>query len=84
MKRDKNGIVTETINRNDLWLIQTPQVFRYEALKKSYLKAGSRKDFTDEAALVENAGYKVRIVNGNKENVKITSAEDFRFLKMLI
>lgn len=81
IKREKKGIVTETVNRNNLWTIQTPQVFRYVVLKKSYLKAGRRNNFTDEAALVENAGFKVRIIEGSSDNVKITTEEDLKILK---
>lgn len=84
VKREKSGIVTETVNRNNLWLIQTPQIFRYEVLKKSYAKAGRKNDFTDESALVENAGYKVRIIESEMSNIKITTPEEIKTLKKLM
>jgi 2-C-methyl-D-erythritol 4-phosphate cytidylyltransferase len=84
VKKEKNGFVVETINRSNLWTIQTPQAFKYKVLKKAYRKAGRKKDFTDEAALVENAGFKVRIVDGHRGNVKITTSEDIKFLKKIM
>jgi 2-C-methyl-D-erythritol 4-phosphate cytidylyltransferase len=83
VKRAKNYIVTETIDRENLFTIQTPQVFRYKALKVSYEKYGSENDFTDEAALVERAGYRVKVAEGMRENIKITTPEDMRNLKLL-
>ena len=84
VKREKKGIITGTIDRNNLWLIQTPQVFRYKILKKAYEKAGRTNDFTDESSAVEHAGFKVRVIEGNKYNTKITSPEDFKVLKKLL
>ncbi len=84
VKKEKKGIITGTIDRNNLWLIQTPQVFRYKILKKAYEKAGRRNDFTDESSVVEYAGFKVRIIEGNKYNTKITGPEDLNVLKKLL
>jgi 2-C-methyl-D-erythritol 4-phosphate cytidylyltransferase len=84
VKRERKGIALETIDRNNLWTIQTPQAFRYKVLKKSYLRAGRKKDFTDEAALVENAGFRVRIIKGNKGNIKITTGDDVKFLEKIM
>jgi 2-C-methyl-D-erythritol 4-phosphate cytidylyltransferase len=84
VKKEKNGFVVETVDRSNLWTVQTPQAFRYRVLKKAYEKAGRKKDFTDESALVESAGYKVRIVQGCTGNVKITTAEDIEYLKKVM
>ena len=84
VKRENKGIVTRTINRDNLWTIQTPQVFRYSVLKKSYKKAGRKNDFTDEAGLVERAGYKVRLIKGSRDNIKITTQEDLQILKKIM
>jgi len=84
VKKCKGGFVLETIPREELRLIQTPQAFRYDVLSRSYIVAGKRADFTDEASLVENAGYKVKIVEGNRFNIKITSIEDMTLLKKLM
>ncbi len=84
VKKCKGGYVVETISREELRLIQTPQAFRYDVLSRSYIVAGKRTDFTDEASLVENAGYKVKIVEGNRFNIKITSVEDMTLLKKIM
>jgi 2-C-methyl-D-erythritol 4-phosphate cytidylyltransferase len=84
VKRENKGIIAETVDRNNLWTIQTPQVFGYSVLKKSYERAGRRNDFTDEAALVEHTGYKVRITEGSRVNIKITTKEDLRVLKKIM
>jgi 2-C-methyl-D-erythritol 4-phosphate cytidylyltransferase len=84
VKKQKKGVITGTIDRNNLWLIQTPQAFRYKILKKAYEKAGRRNNFTDESSVVENSGFKVRIIEGNKYNTKITCPEDLKVLKKLL
>lgn len=74
-----SGIVEETIDRSNLWLIQTPQAFRFHVLKNSFDKANSENfTGTDESSIVENAGYKVKIIEGEKDNIKITKPEDLR------
>ena len=83
VKKEKKGIVAETINREHLVTVQTPQVFRYRVLKESYRKCGNEADFTDEAALVEKAGFKVKITDGNKSNIKITTPGDIQILKAI-
>jgi 2-C-methyl-D-erythritol 4-phosphate cytidylyltransferase len=84
VKRSKNGFVTETLNRKDLWFAQTPQVFRYGVLKSAYIKSGKKNDFTDESGMVERAGYRVKLVEGSKDNIKITSVRDITILKKLM
>jgi 2-C-methyl-D-erythritol 4-phosphate cytidylyltransferase len=84
VKRDKNSYVKKTIDRSNLWTVQTPQVFRYKILKNAYKKARRKKDFTDESSLVENAGYRVMISEGSTDNIKITSPRDITLLKKLM
>ncbi len=84
VKKCSGNYVQQTIPRDDLWLIQTPQAFRYDVLSRSYIIAGKRTDFTDESSLVENAGYKVKIVEGSRNNIKITSPGDLTLLKKIM
>jgi 2-C-methyl-D-erythritol 4-phosphate cytidylyltransferase len=84
VKRERKGIITGTVDRSNLWTVQTPQVFKYGILEKSYIKAGRKNDFTDEASLVENAGYKVRITEGEKENIKITTRDEINLIKKIM
>lgn len=84
VKRTSGSIIKETVPRDELWLVQTPQAFRYDVLSRSYIISGSRTDFTDEASLVEFAGYEVRVSEGSRLNIKITSAEDMAALKKIM
>jgi len=84
IKRANNGIVLETIDRVNLYTVQTPQLFTYKSLMSAYLKCGIKNDFTDESALVEYAGFKVKITEGKKDNIKLTTADDLKVLKLLM
>lgn len=76
---DGKNNVSETVDRKNLWTIQTPQVFRYDVLKRSFDKA-NEENFTgtDESAIVENAGYAVKIIHGERCNVKVTVKDDLK------
>ena len=80
MKRvDTKGNVTATVDRRDLWHALTPQMFRagqlLEALRQG-IRAG--KTLTDEASAMEAAGYAPRMVEGRRDNIKITVASDLQ------
>jgi len=66
---------SKPIDRSRLFLVQTPQVFRAEMIKKAYNQSYS-PDFTDDASVVEKSGVAVQMVLGNRENIKITWPED--------
>lgn len=72
-----DGIVVGTPDRSRLWQIQTPQAFRYSLILEAYQRAEADGFLgTDDASLVEYLGYKVRLVQGSYENIKITTPED--------
>jgi 2-C-methyl-D-erythritol 4-phosphate cytidylyltransferase/2-C-methyl-D-erythritol 2,4-cyclodiphosphate synthase len=73
----KDNMVAATIPRQNLWLTQTPQAFKFELLKKAYKMAYDEKFYgTDDASLVERIGKKVKMIKGYYENIKITTRED--------
>ncbi|HEY4404650.1 MAG TPA: bifunctional 2-C-methyl-D-erythritol 4-phosphate cytidylyltransferase/2-C-methyl-D-erythritol 2,4-cyclodiphosphate synthase [Xanthobacteraceae bacterium] len=76
---DPSGIVTGTIERAPLRLVQTPQAFAFAGLLEAHqrARAAGREDFTDDAALAEWAGIKVSTFEGEATNVKLTTADDF-------
>jgi len=75
-KTDRRScVVVQTLNRENLWEIQTPQVFRKEFILKAYEEFGNT-EVTDDAMLVEKLGVEVRAVRGSYDNIKITTAED--------
>jgi 2-C-methyl-D-erythritol 4-phosphate cytidylyltransferase/2-C-methyl-D-erythritol 2,4-cyclodiphosphate synthase len=79
VKRIDGGRVAETLDRSALRLIQTPQAFRTQLLRDAYQKLGERAaQFTDEAGLVEAAGFPVAVVAGEADNVKITEPRDLK------
>ena len=69
------GVISRTIDRRDLWAAQTPQLFRAAALRAAYERAGSAAA-TDDAALLEKAGFSVVVVPSIPANVKITTPAD--------
>lgn len=83
--KEKDIVVQQTLNRNVLWAIQTPQVFRYKKLREAFEKAKHDNYYgTDDAALVERYGGKVKIVMGSYRNIKITTSEDIQVAEALI
>lgn len=71
------------INRLLVRQIQTPQVFSAELLKKAYL-LDYKPEFTDDATVLESIGEKINLVEGNRENIKITNPEDLLISKALL
>ena len=70
------------LDRNAVKLIQTPQVFHFDILKKAY-QLPYTKDFTDDASVVEKFGEKINLIQGDKQNIKITTFEDLNFAEFL-
>ena len=77
--------VAETVSRERLWTVQTPQVFRREWLMKAYAnRARAGKSITDDAQLVEATGAPVTLVEGPTTNVKITTKQDLILAKAIL
>ena len=76
-----NGIVLRTLDRSRLWAVQTPQVFRYELLLRAHREITA--DVTDDAAMVESLGEPVRLFEGSRANIKVTTVEDLTLIKAL-
>ncbi|MDP6039677.1 MAG: 2-C-methyl-D-erythritol 2,4-cyclodiphosphate synthase, partial [Candidatus Latescibacteria bacterium] len=77
VKRVDGDRVVETLDRSELWGVQTPQAFRADVIRRAHQEA-TESDFfgTDDTALVERLGEEVVVVPGRVDNVKITSPED--------
>lgn len=81
----KDIVVKKTLNRNVLRAIQTPQVFKYAALMQAYKKAMAEKFYsTDDSAIVEKYGGKVKVIMGSYTNIKVTTPEDLDVAEMLL
>ena len=75
--------ITKSIDRNNIWQAQTPQMFRTNILKKVY-SGKIPKNITDDAQLVEKAGKKVMLVDGGYENFKVTQPIDFKLAEAIL
>lgn len=73
--RQVTGGITKSVNRDDIYLIQTPQVFKSEILIKAY-EQEFRSEYTDDASVVERSGVAIRLIEGDTKNIKITYPED--------
>jgi 2-C-methyl-D-erythritol 4-phosphate cytidylyltransferase len=77
--------VIETVPRQDLWLAQTPQVFRRDWLAAAYAdRARLGSAITDDAQLLEAAGHPVHLVPGSPANLKITTPADFALAEAIL
>jgi len=85
VKRGADGWVEETVDRDGLWAVQTPQAFRADLLREAHRRAAAEGVLgTDDAALVERLGVPVRLVPGLSGNVKITRLEDLPLARALV
>lgn len=84
IKRAENETVLETISRDDLWQVQTPQSFNYSILKEAHQKARENEFYsTDDSSLVEWHGHPVSIILGESNNIKITTNADLELSRLL-
>ena len=82
---NSNRIIKETPNRNFLWAAQTPQGFLVAQLKKAHQKAKENSwDVTDDASLFELLKWPVKVIEGNSNNIKITSPIDLKIASLFL
>ena len=83
---DEAGLVVKTHDRRTLWLVQTPQAFRYEDILEAHCLALEQnwEEITDDALLIERTGVPVKIIEGSEENIKITTRQDLELARFLI
>ena len=79
---EKKRFIEETLDRNRIWEIQTPQVFKREFIFKAY--ENFKGDFSDDSQMVERLGIRVKVVRGNYFNIKITTPEDLAFAEAIL
>ncbi len=85
VKRARAGIVIETLDRSELWAVQTPQVFRRAALERALdVPEEVLAQATDDAWLVERTGGRVAVVASGAENVKVTTPLDLQVAEVLL
>lgn len=78
-----DGKASKAVDRSKYFLVQTPQTFQVAAIKNAYRQTYIEK-FTDDASVLEATGQTIFTVQGNRENIKITFAEDLKFANLLL
>jgi 2-C-methyl-D-erythritol 4-phosphate cytidylyltransferase len=78
-----NNSETTTLDRNKVWLVQTPQCFNIKVLREAYSQDYQAK-FTDDSSVVESLGYEISLIQGSRENIKITNKIDFALAELLL
>lgn len=82
---DDHGAVRLTLDRDQLWFVQTPQVFRRDWFAQALEHANhGLEQFPDDAAIVESAGFAVRMIPGDPLNIKVTTREDLMLAEAIL
>ena len=85
IKRVEKGKVITTLDRSKIWSVQTPQAFPYKVILDAYKKAKKDKFIaTDDSLLVERVGIEVRVIEGDNDNIKITTIQDLEMAEYLV
>jgi 2-C-methyl-D-erythritol 4-phosphate cytidylyltransferase len=79
---DDNEMVRETLHRQRLWAVQTPQVFRFDIITRAHGQVTD--EVTDDATLAERLGYEVKLYMGSYQNMKITTPEDLALAEIVV
>jgi len=81
---DDNGVVIKTTERKNTWIVQTPQCFKREILIDAHKEFKDNESITDDCMLLELLGKKVKLIEGDYTNIKITTIEDINLVKEFI
>ena len=83
IRRIKSTTESTILNREEIVLIQTPQTFQVNQLRSAYQQVYQER-FTDDASVVEEAGFKINLIEGERNNLKITFPEDLHLASLII
>ena len=81
--RKRSGESSEALNRDDIFLVQTPQTFEVGILKRAY-KQPYKVNFTDDASVVEDSGIKINLIEGDLRNIKLTHPHDMLIAQLYL
>lgn len=84
LRKGDRGVIDDTINRTGVWALQTPQGFHYGLISKAHEAARHLQDITDDTGVVSVYGHDVHIVEGSRQNIKITTQEDLAIASALL
>lgn len=80
----KGTTVAETVSREKIWAVQTPQAFQYSVIKKAYSSLPAKSEVTDDCQVVELSGVQVKILRVDEPNFKLTTPSDLQLLSKLL
>ena len=83
VKKVDKQIIKNTIDRESLWMAQTPQTFKKDKLLYA-IKNSSHLNITDESMLMEEANFKIKLIEGDQSNFKITNEIDWELAKVMV
>lgn len=82
---DENGFIVATVDRSNTVRVQTPQIFDADLIKGALTKAVTDKlEITDDCSAIERMGFKVKMVEGDVNNIKLTTPEDIRLAETVL
>lgn len=84
LKKVEDGVVVATLDRSNIYRVQTPQVFSFSVLYDAYSKFSDTIDATDDAFLMERLGIKIQTVEGEVSNIKLTYPVDIQIAELLM
>ena len=87
VKQVENGIIVDTLVRENIWLAQTPQAFDYHLIFEAHQEFALTSDTafaSDDSILIEKMGIKVRVVEPSASNIKVTTPEDLAFVESIL
>jgi 2-C-methyl-D-erythritol 4-phosphate cytidylyltransferase len=85
VKRAEEGYILASLDKNRIYLMQSPQAFKYGLIIEAYHNAiSSSHVFADDAAVVEHYGHKIKVMDGDKSNFRVASGREFQIAKYLI
>lgn len=84
IKQVQDGMISATLERSQLWAVQTPQVFSFPLIVHAHATEAAQAEATDDAALLERLGHRVAVFPGSYTNLKITTPEDLLIAEALL
>jgi 2-C-methyl-D-erythritol 4-phosphate cytidylyltransferase len=86
VKQVEGGVIVKTLERDKIWLAQTPQAFEYELIMSAHEKfsGDNSNNFTDDSLLVEKMGISVKVIEPSSANIKLTTAEDLAYIESVL
>ena len=84
IKKTKNMQIEQTVSRDDIWLAQTPQAFKFKDMNEIYGKVENLHLYTDDSSIMEKFNYNAKIIDSNFMNFKITTRDDYEIAKFIV